>query len=68
METVLEDRDPRRNKPLVDWILSLQLEIQGDSAFAGILTLTVVSQYSHVLSYQIIECCGRVNGCHGGSI
>lgn len=37
-KTVLEDRDPRRNKPLVDWILSLQLEFQGDSAFAGIST------------------------------
>jgi len=37
-KTVLEDRDPRRNKPLVDWILSLQLDFQGDSAFAGILT------------------------------
>lgn len=36
VKTVLEDRDPRRNKPLVDWILSLQLDFQADSAFAGI--------------------------------
>lgn len=35
-KTVLEDRDPRRNKPLMDWILSLQLDFQADSAFAGI--------------------------------
>ncbi|KAF5356022.1 hypothetical protein D9756_004202 [Leucocoprinus leucothites] len=30
---VLDDRDPRRHKPLTDWILSLPLEFTGDSAF-----------------------------------
>ncbi|KDR84826.1 hypothetical protein GALMADRAFT_233236 [Galerina marginata CBS 339.88] len=29
----LHKRDPRRNQPLVDWILSLPLEFNGDSAF-----------------------------------
>lgn len=29
----LQKRDPRRNKALVDWILSLPLEFNGDSAF-----------------------------------
>ena len=33
LQDVLEDRDPRRNKPLIKWILSLPLEFQGDSAF-----------------------------------
>jgi proteasome activator subunit 4 len=27
--------DPRRNQPLVQWILSLPLEFHGDSAFAS---------------------------------
>lgn len=31
--SILEDRDPRRNKPLIDWILSLPLDFNGDSAF-----------------------------------
>ncbi|KAN0100847.1 hypothetical protein V8E55_000831, partial [Tylopilus felleus] len=43
LQTVLEDRDPRRNKPLVDWILSLQLDFQGDSAFAVTKSLNAVS-------------------------
>ncbi|KAF8922284.1 armadillo-type protein [Mucidula mucida] len=30
---MLEDRDPRRNQPLVDWIFSLSLDFSGDSAF-----------------------------------
>ncbi|KAG6381418.1 armadillo-type protein [Boletus reticuloceps] len=42
LQTVLEDRDPRRNKPLVDWILSLQLDFQGDSAFAVTKSLNAV--------------------------
>jgi hypothetical protein len=29
------DRDPRRSQPLVDWILALPLEFNGDSAFAS---------------------------------
>ncbi|KAJ7129977.1 hypothetical protein C8R43DRAFT_1025251 [Mycena crocata] len=28
------DRDPRRNQPLIDWILALPLDFTGDSAFA----------------------------------
>ncbi|KAL0578024.1 Proteasome activator BLM10 [Marasmius crinis-equi] len=38
---VMEERDPRRNKPLVDWILSLSLDFNGDSAFAMNKTLTI---------------------------
>ncbi|KAF8887975.1 hypothetical protein CPB84DRAFT_1684385 [Gymnopilus junonius] len=30
---LLQKRDPRRNKPLIDWLLSLPLEFNGDSAF-----------------------------------
>lgn len=33
LQHMLEDRDPRRNQPLVDWILSLSLDFSGDSAF-----------------------------------
>lgn len=32
---VLADLDPQRNKPLIDWILSLPLEFHGDSAFTS---------------------------------
>ncbi|KAG9314593.1 hypothetical protein JVU11DRAFT_5396 [Chiua virens] len=42
LQMVLEDRDPRRNKPLVDWILSLQLDFQGDSAFSVTKSLNAV--------------------------
>ncbi|KIJ68675.1 hypothetical protein HYDPIDRAFT_106916 [Hydnomerulius pinastri MD-312] len=42
LQTTLEDRDPRRNQTLVDWILSLQLDFQGDSAFAVTKSLNVV--------------------------
>ncbi|KAJ3843176.1 hypothetical protein F5878DRAFT_605646 [Lentinula raphanica] len=38
---ILEDRDPRRNAPLVEWILSLPLEFNGDSAFEMSKTLTI---------------------------
>lgn len=30
----LRDHDPRRSRPLVDWLLSLRLDFQSDSAFA----------------------------------
>ncbi|KAJ7462735.1 armadillo-type protein [Mycena galericulata] len=30
----IQDRDPRRNQPLIDWILALPLDFTGDSAFA----------------------------------
>lgn len=40
LQDVLEDRDPRRNKPLIKWILSLPLEFQGDSAFTSELINT----------------------------
>ncbi|KAJ7071512.1 hypothetical protein C8F01DRAFT_1110832 [Mycena amicta] len=30
----IQDRDPRRNKQLIDWILNLPLDFTGDSAFA----------------------------------
>ncbi|KAF7306621.1 hypothetical protein MIND_00453500 [Mycena indigotica] len=30
----IQDRDPRRNQALIDWILSLPLDFTGDSAFA----------------------------------
>ncbi|KAJ7225864.1 hypothetical protein GGX14DRAFT_422660 [Mycena pura] len=29
----IQDRDPRRNQPLIDWILELPLDFSGDSAF-----------------------------------
>ena len=32
---VLEERDPRRNRALVDWILALSLDFNADSAFAS---------------------------------
>ncbi|ESK98497.1 membrane protein [Moniliophthora roreri MCA 2997] len=38
---ILEERDPRRNQPLVDWILALPLDFNADSAFAMNKTLTV---------------------------
>ncbi|KAF9270517.1 hypothetical protein L218DRAFT_889040 [Marasmius fiardii PR-910] len=38
---VLEERDPRRNKPLVDWILGLPLDFNADSAFSMNKTLTI---------------------------
>lgn len=31
----LSDRDFRRIRPLIEWILSLPLDLQGDSAFAS---------------------------------
>lgn len=31
----LSDRDYRRIQPLIEWILSLALDLQGDSAFAS---------------------------------
>ncbi|EPQ60983.1 hypothetical protein GLOTRDRAFT_53630 [Gloeophyllum trabeum ATCC 11539] len=37
----LADWDPRRNQPLVDWILSLPLEFHGDSAFEMSKTLSM---------------------------
>ncbi|KIK71342.1 hypothetical protein GYMLUDRAFT_33493 [Collybiopsis luxurians FD-317 M1] len=37
---ILEERDPRRNAPLVKWILALPLEFNGDSAFDMTKTLT----------------------------
>ncbi|KAI0343973.1 ARM repeat-containing protein [Trametopsis cervina] len=37
----LSDRDYRRNQPLLDWILSLPLDLQGDSAFAMSKALTL---------------------------
>ncbi|KAH7883839.1 hypothetical protein F5I97DRAFT_1969128 [Phlebopus sp. FC_14] len=42
IQTTLEDRDPRRSQPLIDWILSLQLDFQGDSAFAVTKSLHVI--------------------------
>ncbi|KIK95621.1 hypothetical protein PAXRUDRAFT_826811 [Paxillus rubicundulus Ve08.2h10] len=42
LQMVLGDRDPRRNQPLLDWILSLQLDFQGDSAFAVSKSLNAV--------------------------
>ncbi|KAJ8084329.1 Proteasome activator BLM10 [Marasmius tenuissimus] len=38
---VMEERDPRRNKALVDWILSLSLDFNADSAFAMNKTVTI---------------------------
>ncbi|KAJ3798132.1 hypothetical protein GGU11DRAFT_782291 [Lentinula aff. detonsa] len=38
---ILEERDPRRNAPLVDWILGLSLEFHGDSAFEMSKSLTI---------------------------
>ncbi|KAG7099513.1 hypothetical protein E1B28_001358 [Marasmius oreades] len=38
---VLEERDPRRNRPLVDWILGLSIDFNADSAFAMNKTLTI---------------------------
>ncbi|KAJ7785950.1 hypothetical protein B0H16DRAFT_1488659 [Mycena metata] len=34
VSTQIQDRDPRRNQPLIDWILALPLDFTGDSAFA----------------------------------
>ncbi|KAK7058314.1 Proteasome activator BLM10 [Paramarasmius palmivorus] len=38
---VLEERDPHRNQPLVDWIFGLPLDFNADSAFAMNKNLTV---------------------------
>ncbi|KAJ3807112.1 hypothetical protein F5876DRAFT_90743 [Lentinula aff. lateritia] len=38
---ILEERDPRRNAPLVDWVLGLPLEFNGDSAFDMSKSLTL---------------------------
>ncbi|KAF5384731.1 hypothetical protein D9757_006213 [Collybiopsis confluens] len=37
---ILEERDPRRNQTFVDWIFSLPLEFNGDSAFDMTKTLS----------------------------
>ena len=42
----LSKRDPRRIRPLVDWILALPLEFNGDSAFESTLVLAAL-KYSH---------------------
>ncbi|KAH7915111.1 armadillo-type protein [Hygrophoropsis aurantiaca] len=42
VKVVVADHDHRRHQPLVDWILGLQLDFQGDSAFAMTKTLNVV--------------------------
>ncbi|KAJ6501707.1 hypothetical protein C8R47DRAFT_1108448 [Mycena vitilis] len=34
VSTQLQDRDPRRSQPLIEWILALPLDFTGDSAFA----------------------------------
>ncbi|KAF7339947.1 hypothetical protein MVEN_01912400 [Mycena venus] len=34
VSTQIQDRDPRRSQPLIDWILALPLDFTGDSAFA----------------------------------
>ncbi|EIW86450.1 hypothetical protein CONPUDRAFT_78796 [Coniophora puteana RWD-64-598 SS2] len=39
----LQNRDPRRNQPLVNWILALHIDFQGDSAFTMTKTLSVLS-------------------------
>ncbi|KAH7927359.1 hypothetical protein BV22DRAFT_1031842 [Leucogyrophana mollusca] len=44
VKDALVDFDPRRNQPLVDWVLALQLDFQGDSAFAMTKTLNVVTE------------------------
>ncbi|EGO02735.1 hypothetical protein SERLA73DRAFT_102663 [Serpula lacrymans var. lacrymans S7.3] len=43
LTSTLEDRDPRRNQPLVDWIFALPLEFHGDSAFSMNKALLVVT-------------------------
>ncbi|KAF7784715.1 hypothetical protein Agabi119p4_880 [Agaricus bisporus var. burnettii] len=40
---VLDGRDPRRNQPLTDWILSLPFEFSGDSAFEMKKCVTLVN-------------------------
>ncbi|KAH0590354.1 hypothetical protein H2248_000511 [Termitomyces sp. 'cryptogamus'] len=38
----LRNLDPRRNKPMIDWILALPLEFSGDSAFAMSKSITIL--------------------------
>ncbi|KAG2062138.1 hypothetical protein BDR06DRAFT_978583 [Suillus hirtellus] len=42
LEHTLLNLDPRRFQPLVDWILSLHLDFQGDSAFSMTKALNVI--------------------------
>ncbi|KAK7468647.1 Proteasome activator BLM10 [Stygiomarasmius scandens] len=39
---ILEERDPRRNIPLIEWILALPLDFHADSAFETSKSLTMV--------------------------
>ncbi|KIY51336.1 hypothetical protein FISHEDRAFT_37321 [Fistulina hepatica ATCC 64428] len=45
----LDGWDPRRNAPLVDWILHLPLEFHGDSAFAMSKSLTLFGVLVHAM-------------------
>jgi proteasome activator subunit 4 len=55
-ETVLSiqllNRDPRRNQPLVNWILSLPLDFNGDSAFAMTKTLSIFGILVHTMGIR----------------
>jgi proteasome activator subunit 4 len=35
LQLISMDRDPRRLRPILDWIFSLHIDFKGDSAFAG---------------------------------
>jgi proteasome activator subunit 4 len=65
----LVNRDPRRNQPLVDWISSLPLEVNGDSAiaskfivhdnFEGQLTIFLVMKSQALFGIMIENLCLR---------
>lgn len=50
---LLDDRDPRRNKPLVDWVLSLPLDFHGDSAFEMNKSLSTLSTLAEAGDYGL---------------
>ncbi|EIN13635.1 hypothetical protein PUNSTDRAFT_94829 [Punctularia strigosozonata HHB-11173 SS5] len=56
---ILEDRDPRRNKPLLEWLLSLSLDFQGDSAFQMSKTLSLFGILVDCLGIRFLPMAGK---------
>ena len=53
-QEIFTQRDPRRVEPIVQWILGLPLEFQGDSAFASTCRVEIFGLRS---SEQLIDYC-----------
>ncbi|KAH9947705.1 ARM repeat-containing protein [Amylocystis lapponica] len=55
----LIDRDPRRAKPIVDWVLSLPLEFHSDSAFAMSKTLSLFNVVVDAFGPRFLPLCDK---------